>query len=279
MAISSVTKSVGAAAAAAEQEQEAAEEQRRKEQLPVVKIPLTDQTVMQFGLLSKTDQMVMRLGGMLSLNLTDFSNKNHRVWQDLHVLASKATRTTTALYHAILEQTYGAGKPHIQVQEGGQWAQNGLNVYTNYRGSPEVVSQIHRVVGVYFSVSPSYICLAHEMIHALHFLELGAEKMEERIQTKVERYSNLEELETIGLPNESDKRVTENAFRREMRLPIRITHWGTGQADFTEELKKLQQSGELDAYLSFMTVSEDLLPKHEDANPTPSSNGEENDNS
>ncbi|MDB5309168.1 MAG: hypothetical protein JWO38_3370 [Gemmataceae bacterium] len=62
---------------------------------------------------------------------------------------------------------------------------------------------------------PSFVALAHELIHALHWLD----------GTYVSNEGD-EEARTVGLGAHSHEPVCENAIRREHKLPIRTTYSG-----------------------------------------------------
>lgn len=96
---------------------------------------------------------------------------------------------------------------------------------SNTEGCPTTIKLYNRAVTAFGKRGqciniPPYICLAHELIHALHFAH-GVEKNGELSFI----WTNAEELYTIeGNPNESDC-ISENAIRKEWNLPERYGHW------------------------------------------------------
>lgn len=70
--------------------------------------------------------------------------------------------------------------------------------------------------------TPSFVALAHELIHAFHFLS-GNQSSDLSYDAVLERYrsSIIEEALTVGAGTYENTRISENAIRREHGLPIR----------------------------------------------------------
>ena len=70
--------------------------------------------------------------------------------------------------------------------------------------------------------TPSFVALAHELIHAFHFLS-GNQSSDLTYDKDLERYrsSIIEEALTVGAGTYENTRISENAIRREHGLPIR----------------------------------------------------------
>jgi hypothetical protein len=70
---------------------------------------------------------------------------------------------------------------------------------------------------------PSFVSLAHELIHALHYLDRGVPSVL-RFGEKVS--DDHEEARTVGLGIYSREPICENTIRAEHRLPLRDTYSG-----------------------------------------------------
>lgn len=70
--------------------------------------------------------------------------------------------------------------------------------------------------------TPSFVALAHELIHAFHFLS-GNQSADLSYDKVLQRYrsSIVEEALTVGAGTYENTRISENAIRREHGLPIR----------------------------------------------------------
>lgn len=75
----------------------------------------------------------------------------------------------------------------------------------------------------YADGSPSWIVLAHELIHALHRFQ-GTRKPKDRTMWHDNKEVQLEELETVGLGPFMNDALTENALRKEAGLAARFQY-------------------------------------------------------
>ena len=66
--------------------------------------------------------------------------------------------------------------------------------------------------------TPTFIALAHELIHALH--HLGGNTYDDKVSENG-REAKREEMFTTGLGAYANTRISENAIRRQFNLPVR----------------------------------------------------------
>ena len=93
---------------------------------------------------------------------------------------------------------------------------------------------MHNVLGlserIYTDISrlrsPTWIVLAHELIHAFHFLSGTGYGDEVRTGLRQPGMTHVkrEEMATVGLGPYANSRLTENALRREAGLPLRTQY-------------------------------------------------------
>jgi hypothetical protein len=70
--------------------------------------------------------------------------------------------------------------------------------------------------------TPAYIALAHELIHAYHFLSGNmSNDLARDVQLDKLRAVIIEEALTVGAGTYENTRISENAIRREHGLPLR----------------------------------------------------------
>lgn len=71
--------------------------------------------------------------------------------------------------------------------------------------------------------TPAYIALAHELVHAYHFMSGnmdGSDTWHDPL-INMNRMQIIEEAKTVGAGSYENTRISENAIRREHRLPLR----------------------------------------------------------
>ena len=80
--------------------------------------------------------------------------------------------------------------------------------------------------------TPGYVALAHELIHCMHFMS-GDTNMypEDDPWGAGDSYSKHEEARTVGLGIYRNTRISENALRRELKLPERTFYSDPGDCD------------------------------------------------
>ena len=83
--------------------------------------------------------------------------------------------------------------------------------------------------------TPTYVALAHELIHAYHYLSgslIGDMALLPKSYDRlIARFQLIEEAKTVGAGDYKSARISENAIRREHNIKERQYYWTPGDCD------------------------------------------------
>jgi Effector protein len=125
-------------------------------------------------------------------------------------------------------------KFHKEVDLGGRtmkFAGKGSKTFVLYHNGPQSEGIYTRLAGV---TTPTWLALAHELIHALH--HLSGTTYREKVTTPGGQEVKREEMFTTGLGPYQNTRMSENAIRREVGLKEREYYTFAGDAGFIKAL-------------------------------------------
>ncbi len=96
--------------------------------------------------------------------------------------------------------------------------------------NPQGEAEYTTMVGIR---TPSYVALAHELIHALHVISGDVKKVYDWGNGTALSSSGalIEEARTVGLGRFLNTSISENAIRRENKLPLRTYYSAAGDCD------------------------------------------------
>jgi len=125
--------------------------------------------------------------------------------------------TQKARETAALEPIYSEGHCYADAED----VTIGMGLYSDR--STKVRVDYDPTIRRYKDGSPSWIVLAHELIHAVHRFH-GTRKPKDKMMAYQNKMVEVEELETVGLGQFSFKSITENAIRADASLPLRLQY-------------------------------------------------------
>ena len=126
-------------------------------------------------------------------------------------------------------EDYAAGQKQYRApvrfmgQGGKVKAGRGVSAFVAYNPNFDYSHYSERFVGV---STPSFVALAHELVHALHIL---SGDVMQHSDSELEKM--IEEARTVGAGKYQNKRISENALRKEHGLPIRLYYSEEGDCD------------------------------------------------